>query len=357
MESLMERCPPTRALLHSSIKVPGIWAPPPIPGSPQMERSPHRERCLYLETFLTYIPGSSVKELLQREILHPQSHIHPGRQDLLQVPQMGPVWKEMPISRTFSTYPSGSPAGKPSLQVRFTDLPQRETPHLQSPFQPYLKVPSRWAHSRLPNWAPIKRDSHPQSLPFITFRAPTKAAPPPGSPNIAPIERDAPSPETPYNNLSEFLGHHPMGWCPSPELSSPYPSKSPERSSPNRAPTERDASFPEPTKNTKSTTPQISQRASEARGACLQNFLLHLCVKVPGKWPPPPPCSSSGSPWREKLHLQSQWLIHLFISVGVPNKGLSHKKRGKYLVTVHGAPRGQKAYIQWGAAWFPKRII
>ena len=37
-----------------------------------------------------------------------------------------------------------------------------------------------------------------------------------------------------------------MGWCPSPEPSSPYPSESPERSSPNRAPTERDASFPKP---------------------------------------------------------------------------------------------------------------
>jgi len=37
MESLAERCPTTTALLHSSIEVPGIQAPPPphIPGSPQ----------------------------------------------------------------------------------------------------------------------------------------------------------------------------------------------------------------------------------------------------------------------------------------------------------------------------------
>jgi len=48
------------------------------------------------------------------------------------------------------------------------------------------------------------RDAHPQSLPFIPFRDPSKGAPPPGSPNTAPIERDALSPETPYNNLSEF---------------------------------------------------------------------------------------------------------------------------------------------------------
>ena len=26
----------------------------------------------------------------------------------------------------------------------------------------------------------------------------------------------------------------------------------------------------------------------------------------------------------------------------------------KHKVTVHGAPRRQKAYIKWGAAWFPK---
>jgi len=27
------------------------------------------------------------------------------------------------------------------------------------------------------------------------------------------------------------------------------------------------------------------------------------------------------------------------------------------LVTVHGAPRGRKAYIQWGSAWFTKGIV
>jgi hypothetical protein len=46
-----------------------------------------------------------------------------------------------------------------------------------------------------------------------------------------------------------------------------------------------------------------------------------------------------------------------FISVRVPSKEPTHEKRGKRLVTVHGAPRGRKAYIQWGAAWFPKGIL
>jgi hypothetical protein len=33
------------------------------------------------------------------------------------------------------------------------------------------------------------------------------------------------------------------------------------------------------------------------------------------------------------------------------------KKQGKQLVTINGAPCGQKAYIQWGVAWFLKGII
>jgi hypothetical protein len=71
----------------------------------------------------------------------------------------------------------------------------------------------------------------------------------------------------------------------------------------------------------------------------------------------PPLCFPTGSLWREKLHLQRLWCIHSFISVRVPNKEPSHEKWGKYLVTVHAAPRGRKAYIQWGAAWFPKGIV
>jgi hypothetical protein len=63
MESLAKRCPTTRALLHSSIKVLWIRAPSCIPGYPQVERGPQGERCLYPETFVTYLPGSPVKEL------------------------------------------------------------------------------------------------------------------------------------------------------------------------------------------------------------------------------------------------------------------------------------------------------
>ena len=27
------------------------------------------------------------------------------------------------------------------------------------------------------------------------------------------------------------------------------------------------------------------------------------------------------------------------------------------MVTIHGAPHGRKAYIQWGVAWFHKGIV
>jgi hypothetical protein len=157
MESLAERCPTTRALLHSSIKVPGIRTPPPIPGSPWMERGPHGERCPYPETFLTYLPGSPVKELPPRppprSLFKERCSIprapfiqlskSPVDEPSSRCPKWGPYGKGCPFSRAFSTYPSGSPAREPSLQVLFTELPQRGTLHFQSPCQPYLEVPSR----------------------------------------------------------------------------------------------------------------------------------------------------------------------------------------------------------------------
>jgi hypothetical protein len=39
-----------------------------------------------------------------------------------------------------------------------------------------------------------------------------------------------------------------------------------------------------------------------------------------------------------------------------PHKGALQNGE-KHLVTVHGAPRRRKAYIQWGAAWLPKGIV
>jgi len=50
----------------------------------------------------------------------------------------------------------------------------------------------------------MKRNAHPKSLPFITFRVLSKGNPFPGSPNRAPIETDAQFQEPPFNYLSEF---------------------------------------------------------------------------------------------------------------------------------------------------------
>ena len=113
----------------------------------------------------------------------------------------------MPVSSAFSTYPSGSPAREPSLQAPFKKA-------LTPPPEPLsiIKVPSIWAHSRLPNWASIKRDANPQSLPFITFRAPTKGPPPLSSPNRAPF-REMPRFQSPLRTISqEFL----LNWTPPP---------------------------------------------------------------------------------------------------------------------------------------------
>jgi len=46
------------------------------------------------------------------------------------------------------------------------------------------------------------------------------------------------------------------------------------------------------------------------------------------------------------------------MSAGIPTKrALLHTYGEKHKVTVHEVPRRWKAYIQRGAAWFPKGII
>ena len=49
-------------------------------------------------------------------------------------------------------------------------------------------------------------------------------------------------------------------------------------------------------------------------------------------------------------------VINLYLAE-LPIQEPSHETRGKHTVTVHGAPRGRRAYIQWGAVWFPKGIV
>jgi hypothetical protein len=98
MESLAERHPTTRTLLHSSIKVPGIRASPHTPGSPHVERGPHGERSPYPETSLAYLPGSPLKELPPR----------PPPQSLLNAKA---VWwnRILPMMRTWTLYFNANP--------------------------------------------------------------------------------------------------------------------------------------------------------------------------------------------------------------------------------------------------------
>ena len=51
-------------------------------------------------------------------------------------------------------------------------------------------------------------------------------------------------------------------------------------------------------------------------------------------------------------------IVYSFINIRQsPQLWSPHEKQGKHTVAVHRAPRARKAYIQWGAAWFPKGIV
>jgi len=76
-------------------------------------------------------PRDPLKQFLRPPVDKPSSSFN----------KLGP-WKEIPISRA-SIYPSGFPARNPSLNVPFTELPQKQTLHFKRTFQPYLKVPGR----------------------------------------------------------------------------------------------------------------------------------------------------------------------------------------------------------------------
>jgi len=89
MESLAERCPTTKALFHSSIKVPGIQAQPLPPHTkfPSDGKEPPWGEMSVSGDFLNVssrVPSEGASppppdtEPLQREILHPQSPIHPS---------------------------------------------------------------------------------------------------------------------------------------------------------------------------------------------------------------------------------------------------------------------------------------
>ena len=128
----------------------------------------------------------------------------------------------------------------------------------------------------------------------------------------------------------------------------------PRKSPPNRPPAKKDAPFPEPSnyllKSPVSGLPRFANRSLRGEASVSRSFFYTYTSESPVNEPLPPPCSPTGSLWREKLHLQSQWFIHSFIhsliSVGVP------KKEPFYILEPHagwrptcngvrpGSPRG-----------------
>jgi hypothetical protein len=131
---------------------------------------------------------------------------------------------------------------------------------------------------------------------------------------------------------------------------------------PNTAPAKRDAPFPEPSnyllKFPVNRLPSFPQRAPTETGTRLQNFYT-ISSKSPVNEPPPPTMFPTRG---EKFPFQSQWFNHSSISVGVPNKEPSHKKRGKtfghcprsptwmeglHTVGCGMVPQGDPGYSNW----------
>ena len=147
-----------------------------------------------------------------------------------------------------------------------------------------------------------------------------------------------------------------MGWYPSPQPSSPYPSESPEGTPLTELPQTEMLPF--------WSLPKIlSEQLHRFPGGPLEREVpvsVIFFYTFPSKSRVNalhPPCSPSGSPWRERSFISraSGEFIHLYL-LGSPIRS-PPTIRGKYLVTVHGVPRGRKAHVQWGAARFPKRIV
>jgi len=147
-----------------------------------------------------------------------------------------------------------------------------------------------------------------------------------------------------------------MGCYPSPQPSSPYPSESPEGTPLTELPQIEMLPFWSPPKILSEQLHRFPsgplKREMPVSGIFFYTFPSKARVIAL-----PPPCSPSGSPWRERSFISraSGEFIHLYL-LGFPIRS-PPTIRGKYLVTIHGAPRRRKAYIQWGAAWFPKGIV
>ena len=150
----------------------------------------------------------------------------------------------------------------------------------------------------------MERDVRPLSPPPHILPDPQQRSPPPGSPNRTPTERDAPFPEPSFNYLSKFA----VNVLPHPQV-------------PQRGPYRERHSFPDPS----STHP----------------LKTDLSLKVPSTDAPSP-----------------EPMVYFFTYICWSPKLRSLPwKWGKNTVTIHAAPCRWKAYIKWGAVWFPKGYV
>ena len=203
----------------------------------------------------------------------------------------------------------------------------------------------------------------------------------------APIGRDALFPEPPpfvclsksTVKMSPPAGSHwaPYGEsCPFPELSLAYPSGSTVKEPPFRFPSQSSRRF--------------SRSISRALPICLSRVLSKWAPLLVPKWGPyrererfqfpgpsctpwleknlpfsQSPCYRSPSPYSpnrapiERAALSPEPTVYSFVCNSQSPQLMSSPMKwgGKHKLTVHDTPWGWKAFIQWGAAWFPKGIV
>jgi hypothetical protein len=235
----------------------------------------------------------------------------------LQVSLTKPLHTERcSISRAFfyiSLYKS--PAKEPPSRFPSQSSHRKRRSVSKAFFYLSLKVPPPSS----PNGAPMERDSRHQSLLLHILQSPSK-----GVPSQSPLrERRSPSRAFFYLSL-EVPGEG-----------------VPPPSSPSGAPMERDA----------------PSRAFFYISLYLKSLSPPFCLRVVCK--PDKPLDIRRSLWaafiKGNAPFPEPW-INSFIHISrCPHLRSSPTTHGeKNTVTVHGAPRGRKAYIHWGAAWFPK---
>jgi len=131
-----------------------------------------------------------------------------------------------------------------------------------------------------------------------------------------------------------------------------------------QVPVKRDAPFPEPSFHCMSQFPANEppshfpsgthmERDTHTEPSASHPLKIHLSLRVPGKGSP------SMFPNRVPMERDTpspEPLVYPFMCARVPKKGALQNVK-KHKVIVHIAPCRQKAYIQWGAAWFPKGIV